>query len=401
MSNTNLTIDMITKKGLAMLHDKLTFIGTVNRQYDNSFAQSGAKIGSSRRIRKPAQFLAGSGATATVQAKDDQYTTLNVADQYHVLVDFTSAEMTMDIDSFAQNILDPAMATLASKAEEFALGVAYAGVGGAVVGTGTSSVITWKDAIRAGALLDTKTTPRDNNRHFLVHPLTQTEVLDNTKGLFQDSSQISTQYRDGYIGRTGGFNWAMNSRGPIVTNPADVAGTMTSNYTAGSTSLPLSGLGASKTYPAGTVVSVALCGSVHPETKQATGLSHQFVAKTAFDTDSSGVGIMTVDAVYATGARQNVTALPLSGAVATLLGVTNGSYRQNLAYHRDFFTFATADLELPPVKNASRQVMDGISLRFAEQWDATYDKIVKRFDILVGGAVLRPEYGVKLWEPNV
>jgi len=45
-----LTIDMITAKALAVLHHKCNAIAA---QYDEEFADGGAKIGSSLRIRRP------------------------------------------------------------------------------------------------------------------------------------------------------------------------------------------------------------------------------------------------------------------------------------------------------------------------------------------------------------
>ena len=56
MANTILTPDVITREALRVLHEKLTFVGAINKQYDSSFAKSGAKIGDTLRIRKPAQF---------------------------------------------------------------------------------------------------------------------------------------------------------------------------------------------------------------------------------------------------------------------------------------------------------------------------------------------------------
>ena len=51
MSNTNKVIDMIAKEALRVAHEKATFIGSINRSYDDSFAKSGAKIGCARRHR--------------------------------------------------------------------------------------------------------------------------------------------------------------------------------------------------------------------------------------------------------------------------------------------------------------------------------------------------------------
>ena len=57
MANTNLTIDQITQEALVVLHANLNFVGNINRQYDDRFAQTGGKIGDTLRIRKPVQYL--------------------------------------------------------------------------------------------------------------------------------------------------------------------------------------------------------------------------------------------------------------------------------------------------------------------------------------------------------
>lgn len=44
MANSILTIDMITRKALEILENNLVITRNVNRQYDDSFAVSGAKL---------------------------------------------------------------------------------------------------------------------------------------------------------------------------------------------------------------------------------------------------------------------------------------------------------------------------------------------------------------------
>jgi hypothetical protein len=46
---------------------------------------------------------------------------------------------------------------------------------------------------------------------------------------------------------------------------------------------------------------------------------------------------------------------------------------------------------------ASRANMDGLSLRFVRQYDATTDNFLARFDILYGVKVVRPEWGVVVY----
>ena len=124
-TNTLLTVDMITNEALRVLHQKLNFIGTVDRQYDDQFAKSGAKIGSTLRIRKPPQFTVRSGATLDVQNAVEDYTSLSVTTQKGVDMSFTSVELAMSVDQFSDRFLKPAMSRLAAEVESNFMSYAY------------------------------------------------------------------------------------------------------------------------------------------------------------------------------------------------------------------------------------------------------------------------------------
>jgi hypothetical protein len=81
MSNTLLTPTAVTREALRILHQKANFIGSINRQYDDSFAKSGAKIGDSLKIRLPNQYSVRTGATLDVQDTTESSTTLQIATQ--------------------------------------------------------------------------------------------------------------------------------------------------------------------------------------------------------------------------------------------------------------------------------------------------------------------------------
>jgi hypothetical protein len=100
----------------------------------------------------------------------------------------------------------------------------------------------------------------------------------------------------------------------------------------------------------------------------------------------------------ASQALATIDALPVSGAAVTFLGAASTQYPQNLIYHRDAISFATADLLLPQgVDMASRQVHNGISLRVVRQYDINNDRLPCRIDVLYGYSVIRPQMAVRLW----
>ena len=137
MANSLLTIDMITRKALEILENNLVLTRNVNRQYDDSFAVEGAKIGSTLRIRLPDRALVTDGAALQTQDDNEQYTTLAVASQKHIGINFTSAELTMQLDDFAERVLKPRISQLAASIDADVAN-AYKAIGNSVGTPGTT-----------------------------------------------------------------------------------------------------------------------------------------------------------------------------------------------------------------------------------------------------------------------
>ncbi len=66
MANTLLTPTAVTREAQRILHQKLNFVGKINRQYDDSYAKSGAKIGDSLKIRLPNEYTVRTGAALSI-----------------------------------------------------------------------------------------------------------------------------------------------------------------------------------------------------------------------------------------------------------------------------------------------------------------------------------------------
>jgi hypothetical protein len=175
--------------------------------------------------------------------------------------------------------------------------------------------------------------------------------------------------------------------------------TVTSTVTTqGTTTLGISFTGSSKTWNVGDVFTIAGCYAVNPQTRQSTGALQQFVV-TATTTGSSTATLSISPALYdANQALATVTSLPAASAAITMLGTAATAYPQNIVYHKDAITFATADLLMPTgVHMASRQVHNGISLRLVTQYDINNDRMPTRIDVLYGYSVIRPEMACRLW----
>jgi hypothetical protein len=144
---------------------------------------------------------------------------------------------------------------------------------------------------------------------------------------------------------------------------------------------------------------VADCYSVNPQTRESTGSLQQFVVLADVTLNGSGAGDLTVAATYsANHALATVNSLPGNSKAVVFVGAASTAYPQNLVYHKDAITFATADLLLPQgVDMAARAVHNGISLRVVRQYDINNDRMPCRIDVLYGFSTIRPQMACRIW----
>jgi hypothetical protein len=402
MSNSILTIDMITRKALEILENNLVLTRNVNRQYDDSFAVEGAKIGSTLRIRKPDRALVTDGAALQVQDDNEQYTTLSVASQKHIGVNFTSAELTMQLDDFADRVLKPRISQLASSIDADVAN-AYKSIYQSV-GTPGTTPATSLVLLQAQQKLNEQAAMM-NPRYATVNPAANAGLVEGMKGLFNPTDTVSKQFKNGMMG-TGVLGYeeinmsqSISNHTTGVTPTAPIVATTVS--TQGQSTLDISFTSGSPTFKVGDVFTIANVYSVNPQTRQSTGSLQQFVVTEDLNISSTTTGTLKISpAIYTSAhALATVNAFPVAtSGTLTFLGGSATGYAQNLVYHKDAITFATADLLLPQgVDMASRAIHNGISLRVVRQYDINNDRMPCRIDVLYGYGVIRPEMACRLW----
>ena len=403
MSNSILTIDMITRKALEILENNLVITRNVNRQYDDSFAVEGAKIGSTLRIRLPDRALVTDGAALQVQDDNEQYTTLSVASQKHIGVNFTSAELTMQLDDFAERVLKPRISQLASSVDADvanAYKAIYNSVGTPGTTPATSLVLLQaQQKLNEGAAVMSP-------RYATVNPAANAGLVEGMKGLFNPTDTVSRQFRNGMMGMgVLGFEEVNMSQSikQHTTGTRSTSDTILVNgtiTTEGQSTISIDGGTGSATVTVGDVFTVANVYAVNPQTRESTGSLQQFTV-TAANTASGGAwtNIAVSPAMYTpNNALATISAFPQDGAAITFVGAASTQYAQNLVYHKDAITFATADLLLPQgVDMASRQVHNGISLRVVRQYDINNDRLPCRIDVLYGFSAVRPQMAARIW----
>jgi hypothetical protein len=403
MSNTNLTVDMITRAALKIAHEKCTFIGTTDRQYDDSYASS-PKIGSTLRVRLPNQYTRRQGSRVMdVQDQNELKVDVTLATQDGVDMRFNSAELALEIEDFSKRYIEPAMSVLVSGIEADYLAAMtkatynYVGSAGNVVGASADiSAI-----FNARAKLNQYLAPKDRNRAMQMDSVTMGTCANGLKGLFLPSDQVAEAFREGFYARTAMADLYENERTWTLANGSDVTANTDAAalVTDGGTALDFHTLGAQQS--AGQIFTIAGVYACHPETKQAYSHLQQFTIVTA---NNSGASVISPP-TYLTGPRKNVVSATgatlattdFDAKTLTFYGSASTSYRQNLMYHKDAFAFVTADL--PIMGDASkcvRREKDGLSLRVWEGSDIRNDEHLMRIDILYGFKAIRPEWACRV-----
>ena len=388
---------MITREALRVLHQKLNFVGSINREYDSSYAKDGAKIGDTLRIRLPNQYVTRTGPTLSTQDTNESSVELKVATQRGVDLNFQSTELTLSLDDFSSRILDPAMSQLAASIEADAMTM-YQDVSQSIWNGG--SALTFNHVLDGRQLLQDALAPL-NDRSANLNSRDQANFIKDTKSLFQDSSTVAKQYREGFVGRTAGFDVMENTMWGRHTRGAASAAYTTSTLVA---ALPISATPVSAITVAtgtgamnkGDVFTIGNVFAVHPETKVSTGVQQQFVVTAAY---AGGAGSVSFSpAIVLAGAAQNVV-IPITSATAAIAfaGAASTAVGTSLLYQKDAFTFATADLLMPKgVDMAAREVFDGISMRIVRQYDINNDRFPCRLDVLYGYKTIRPQLAARL-----
>ena len=422
MANTLLTISKITNEALMVLENELTFSSQVDRNYDDQFAVVGAKIGATVNVRRPGRFIGTTGPALNVEDLNETSVPVTLSTQFHVDTQFTTQDLALSLDMFSDRILKPAVAAIANKIDFDGTTTAALQTANIVgtAGTPPTGLITY---LQAQAYLDSEGAPRDGRRACIVEPFTSATIVDSLKGLFVPTAQISSQYTKGLMGRdSSGMDWKLDQNIVSQTFGNFSASTVTASVaTTTATGFLTSGWASTSTITltaantgtinlnAGDTFTIAGVFATNPQNRQPYGTNklRSFVVKSAVSVASgSSVSVTVSPAVISGGQFQNVSIPTTSAtaAVAFFASQYNASGNgvvspQNIVMHRNAFTLAMADLELPEGVHFAGRASDkeiGLSMRVVRQYTINNDSIPTRVDVLYGWAPLYQELACRV-----
>ena len=385
---------------MRIIENNLVFTKYVRRDLDDYYEVAGAKIGNVLNVRKPPRYVGRTGQALAIEDATETSVPVVLTTQRGVDIEFSSADLALSVDDFQDRFIKPAIANVANGVDSDGLllyQTVYNEIG--TPGTTPTALLTY---LQAGAALDNDGTPRDGERAVVMSPTMQAYLVDALKGLFQDSTDIARQYREGTMGKTIGFKFSMDQNvwaqvgGPLggapVVHGANQTGAslITNGWTAS----------AAARLNQGDTFTIASVYAVNPQSRRSTGSLQQFVVTANVSSDGSGNATIPIyPSIITSGAFQTVDSIPADGAAITPLSGANISSPQGLAFHKEAFVMACADLPLPDGVDKAARVRSkqlGISIRMIRAYDINTDRWPCRLDFLYGWAALYPEFACRI-----
>lgn len=395
-------------EALRLLLNKLEVAQFFNTEYNKEFEQE-FPVGATVQVKLPQRFLVRDGLG--YQPQPINRITTSVTCNYIKGIDFEwdSIEKALNMERSKEEIskqyIEPAVAQLAqqidSDAAQFAILNSNNIVG--ILGTDPNTTTTF---MQGRQRLIELACPPSGEKGCIIPPQVSTALVPALQSLFNPSSDIARQYKEGSIGKLNGFDWYESmslSRFTAGTWQTPANNTFNAlgaqNAGGGSNSITVN-CTAGDTFNQGDVFSIANVNQVNPMTRATLSLvPKQFVIQQSVVAAGATQVLLISPAIFPPGSQyQNVDSLPLANAALTLFPGTANPYgksgAQGLLIHPDAFALVGVKLEIPKAVEIASQTRDpetGLAIRFIRAFDPVQSRMINRWDVLYGFGPLYPD----------
>jgi hypothetical protein len=407
MSNVFLNNSVITNEALLVAKNAIGQLKKkMNIGYAPEFGQKGHKIGDTLNVRLPLQFTVTDGETMSPQDFEQKSTPIVINGQKNIGVQFGDQERTLKLDRFRELFIEPAVTALVDNMMASVMTTSYKAIpnyAGIPHATNLPNSSAPFGSARA-KLISLGCPVRDLTA--AIDPFVEDAMVQGATSLYNPQATIAKQYLDNEVTRAAGLDFVMSQVVPKHTVGALGGTPLTNGATAdGATSVVTDGwtAAAANRLKEGDVVQFAGVYAVNPQTKQSTGQLKDFVVTADVASDGSGNATIPISpAIIASGAYQNVTAVPADGAAVTTFGHAS-SYAgiqcpQNIVFHKSAIALCVVPLEKIDGEEMTiaTDPETGLSVRLWTAGNILTGKGIKRFDILFGSKVVRPEFAARV-----
>lgn len=389
--------------------NSLRFVANMDRQYDDKFTVSGAKVGNTINYRLPPRFTVSDGSALDLQNLNDQTVPISLTNQKHVDFAWGTWAGTTEVEDVRNRYVQQAADALASVVDAHAFRAVYRDVANYIGVPGTAPTTTLA-YLQAGRFITDESGQRPG-RVAVLDPEQWVQISNTVTAMFNPQSQVSSTFKDGQVsGRALGIDeWHEDQNRPaFTTGAATVASTPTVNGAnqTGSSIITQAWATSGVALKKGDVVTFAATYGVNRLSYESTGRLKRFVLTADVSADGAGAATLSISpSIVTSGPLQTVNASPANSAAVTYWNMAAGGTfaatvsPTGMIYLPWAFGFVTADLELPDGGANSTRINSkarGVALRMAKQYDIQTDQNITRIDTLIGAATLRPEWAVRV-----
>ena len=398
----------VTKPMHEVLQANVILAKNCDSRYDKRFRASGGQIGDSVSVRYPILGpTVQSGRVAVPESFGDTVKTVTLK-QYNASMSLTAKELSLNLDDFKMQILDPLAAQMAAKVD----GLVADLIKDVPQALGVPGVpwTTAKTINEAKALMSLAGCAKMQNLVGFLHPNEEAELIQGLSGLFNAQSAISAQYNSGHVGRVSGIDFFSSNIMPAHTMGTIGSSTPLTELTSapvveGATSITTDGWASGGTsLKRGDHIQIAGVYAKNPVTGQSTGKLKSYVV-TADISDTSGTIVIPVSPAFSTSGVDGVTALPADEATVYLWSdaspadLSGDVGNLNLIMHKDAIVLCSADFGKVPgldVRTVRDPKLGGIPFQIAMNTDVRTHEVIVRMDCLVGVSLGRDNWAVKI-----
>ena len=391
MANTIKVTDKLAAIAIDVFMAKSYVAANSVRSDEDEFGGS-TKIGDTLRKRVPARYQLQTGNDrSNPQAIEQQTKTLSLNQNKFVALNLTAQELAVftGTDAKAQReLIEQPVANLARYVDSYCFGL-MALQAANQISIATAGTVSYKDIANMSAQMGTQLAPSE--RILAASPLDLASIQGSMSTLLNPTKAVSDAFDSGLAGSGLGFGSWHESVSVGTQGCLTVSGTASATVTAeGTITIPTAA-----TILQGQAFTIAGVYKIDPQTLTGIPSLYTFVAAAA----STGTSVQITNPIYTIAGSitlANVSALPISGAVLTNVGVAGDSGKN--AYNLIGWTkkaFSLACMDLPtdlPGAEASKVTDNGISIRVTRQAQTRANAVDTICDLQFGALVLRPEW---------
>jgi hypothetical protein len=391
--NQFITTLLVSNTALAEFANNSPYVMTASRMYQADFQKSGYKIGDTLQVRRQNNFIVGNGSTAVEQPIIETVENITVENQYHVFISYTIQDLTLRIEDFNREFIQPAIQNIISQMERDISTQAeltlyhYTGQAGTPINSFSTVDVAGAQLLELAVDISSNSylamTVRDgsslksgllnNFTPVINEDIVRTSAIGHVSYFDVFQSQNIVKHVAGVGPSTLGtdtltINGAVSSGNTLVLAGANAGGAAVTNY-----------------FLPGDLITVTGSHSVNRITRASTGQNIQFVVTAPANSAAGGAVTVQVSPTIntSTGSPLQNVDLPLANGSAV---TTVPSYNVNVAY-----PMRGLDIVCPPLYKLqvpfSEVAVDketGLSLAVTQIGDINSYQNKMRIDLLCG-----------------